>query len=304
MTMLSDFHVYFGPAALDARPVLRKLTVGDGFAALREGFDDFRAMPSHVAFLGAIYALGGVAIASMGSFANALQLVFPFAAGFALVGPFLAVGLYEMSRRREAGRPVDWRGALAVLRSPSLPAIAALGLVLFVIFAWWIVAAEGIYVWLYGPDAPSSAAAFFVDALTTARGWTLIGVGGAVGFGFAALALCLSVVSFPLLLDRDVGLVAAVAASLRLARDNPLPVALWGLIVAALLALGSLPLFAGLAVVLPILGHATWRFYRRAIVREPAREWPLDTALGQPLRSARYHATPHAFLFPWPDARD
>jgi uncharacterized membrane protein len=130
MTMLSDFHVYIGRDALTARPVLRKLTPHDCFAALAEGFDDFRAMPSHVVFLGAIYALAGVVIASMSSFANALELVFPFAAGFALVGPFLALGLYEMSRRREMGRAVDWRDAFAVLRSPALPAIAALGVAL------------------------------------------------------------------------------------------------------------------------------------------------------------------------------
>ena len=220
-----DFHVYFGREALTARAVLRKLSPRDCFAALAEGFDHFRAMPSHVAFLGAIYALGGIAIASMGSFANALELVFPFAAGFALVGPFLAVSLYEMSRRRQMGRAVDWRDAFAALRSPALPAIAALGLVLFVIFAWWIVAAEAIYVWLYGPQAPASAAAFFADVLTTGRGWTLIVVGDLVGFAFAATALCLSVVSFPLLLDRDVGLVAAVSTSLRLARENPQAVA-------------------------------------------------------------------------------
>jgi uncharacterized membrane protein len=302
MTMLSDFHVYIGRDALTARPVLRKLTPHDCFAALAEGFDDFRAMPSHVVFLGAIYALAGVVIASMSSFANALELVFPFAAGFALVGPFLALGLYEMSRRREMGRAVDWRDAFAVLRSPALPAIAALGVALFVIFAWWIVAAEAIYVWLYGPEAPASAAAFFANVLTTGRGWTLIVVGDLVGFIFAATALCLSIISFPLLLDRDVGLVAAVTTSLRLARENPQAVALWGAIVAAVLMLGSLPLFAGLAVVLPILGHATWRLYRRAVVREPAREQPVEWPRDQPRRSPHYHATPHAFLFPWPDA--
>jgi len=301
MTTLSDFHVYFGPDALAARPAFRKLGARDCFAALAEGFEDFRAMPSHVAFLGAVYALGGIAIASMSSFANALHLVFPFAAGFALVGPFFAVGLYEMSRRRESGRPIDWRDAFAVLRSPALPAIAALGLALLAVFAVWIAAAEGIYAWLYGPNPPASAAGFFGDVLTTGRGWTLIVVGGLVGFVFAATALCLSVVSFPLLLDRDVGLVVAITTSLRLARDNPLPVALWGLIVAVLLAIGSLPLFVGLAVVLPTLGHATWRFYRRAIVREPACEQPLERPHDQPRRSPHYHATPHAFLFPWPE---
>ena len=302
MTMLSDFHVYFGRDVLTARPVLRKLTPRDCFAALAEGFDDFRAMPSYVVFLGAIYVLAGVAIASMSSFANALELVFPLAAGFALVGPFLAVGLYEMSRRREMGRAVDWRDAFAVLRSPALPAIAALGVALFVIFAWWIVAAEAIYVWLYGPAAPTSAATFIGDVLTTSRGWTLIAVGDLVGLAFAATALCLSVVSFPLLLDRDVGLVVAVTTSLRLARDNPQAVALWGVIVAALLVIGSLPLFAGLAIALPILGHATWRLYRRAVVREPAREQPVEWPREQPGRSPHDHATPHAFLFPWRDA--
>jgi len=303
MTLLSDFHVYFGPDALEARPALRRLAARDCWIALGEGFDDFRAMPSYVAFVGALYAAGGVAIASLSSFANALHLIFPFAAGFALVGPFLAVGLYEASRRREAGLAIDWRDAFAVLRSPALPAVAVLGLALFAVFALWIAAAQGLYVWLYGPDPPTAAAAFFGDVLTTGRGWTLIVVGGLVGFGFAAAALCLSVVSFPLLLDRDVGLVVAVAASLRLARDNPRVVALWGLIVAALLIVGSLPLFAGLAVALPTLGHATWRFYRRAVVREPARERPLDAPRGpSPQRSPRFHTTPHSFLFPGPEA--
>ena len=301
MSLLSDFHVYFGSDALDAPPKLRKLDAHDCFVALEQGFDDFRAMPTHVAFIGALYAVGGIVIAALGSLTNALQLVFPFAAGFALVGPFLAVGLYEMSRRRESGRPADWRDAFAVLRSPALPAIAVLGLALLAVLALWIAAAEGLYVWLYGPAPPTSAVAFLTDALTTGRGWTLIAVGGLVGFCFAAVALCLSVVSFPLLLDRDVGLVVAVATSLRLARDNPRAVALWGLSVATLLVVGSLPLFAGLAIVLPALGHATWRFYRRAVVREPARERPVgrpDEPIG---RSPHYHATPHSFLFPWPE---
>lgn len=297
--MISDFHVYFGPDALAARPQLRKIGARDCFAALAEGFEDFRAMPSHLAFLGAFYVLGGMALTSFGSFANALQLVFPVAAGFALVGPFLAIGLYEMSRRRELGAQADWRDAFAVLRSPALPAVAALGLLLAAIFAAWIGSAEALYVWLYGPDPPASATGFLHDVLTTGRGMALIGVGGLVGFGFAALALCISVVSFPLLLDRDVGLVVAVGASLRVTRENPVAVALWGLIVAAGLVVGSLPLFIGLAIVMPVLGHATWRFYRRAIVRDPAHEHPVQWP-AEPLgRPARYHATPHSFLFPW-----
>ena len=270
--MTSAFHVYFGPEALAAPPKVRRIGPEDCLAALREGFDDFLAVPTYPAFVGLFYAVAGIAIVAMSSLTSALQLIFPLAAGFALIGPFVAIGLYEMSRRRDRGLAVRGRDALAVLRSPALPSILALGLVLLMIFAAWIFAAELIYVWLYGPNPPAAALPFLADVLTTARGWTLIVLGGLIGFCFAALALCISVVSFPLMLDRDVGLIPALETSVRVARENPLAVALWGLIVAVALALGSLPLFLGLAVVMPVLGHATWRLYRKAVERDPARE--------------------------------
>jgi uncharacterized membrane protein len=276
--MTSTFHVYFGPAAFDAPIKIRKIDARDCFTALREGLDDFVAMPTYPAFVGLFYALAGIALVALSSFGAALDLAFPFAAGFALVGPFVAVGLYEMSRRREVGLPASWRDAFAVWRSPALPSILALGLLLLVIFAAWIWAAHLLYVRLYGPNPPSEALPFFRDVLTTGRGWLLAVIGGLIGFAFAALALCLSVVSFPLMLDRDVGLVPAVGASLALARDNPGAVSLWGFIVAVALVLGSLPLFIGLAIVMPVLGHATWRLYRRAIERDPAHEVPIQGA--------------------------
>jgi uncharacterized membrane protein len=268
----SAFHVYFGPQALAAPPKVRSIGPHDCFAALREGFDDFLALPTYPAFVGLFYAVAGIALVAMSSFTSALHLVFPLAAGFALIGPFVAIGLYEMSRRRERGLTVRGRDAFAVFRSPALPSILTFGLLLLAIFAAWIFAAELVYVWLYGPNPPAAALPFLTDVLTTDRGWLLIVVGGLVGFCFAALALCISVVSFPLMLDRDVGLVPALEASLEVARANPLAVALWGLIVALALVLGSLPLFLGLAVVMPVLGHATWRLYRKAIERDPAHE--------------------------------
>ena len=276
--MASAFHVYFGPEALDARAGIRKIGPRDCLAALREGLDDFIAMPTHPVFIGIFYALAGIALVGLTSFGNALHLVFPFAAGFALLGPFFAVGLYEMSRRREAGLSVSWRDAFAVFRSPALPSIIALGAGLFAVFAAWIGVADVLYGWLYGPKPPAAALPFISDVLTTGRGWTLIVVGGVVGFCFATLALCLSVVSFPLLLDRDIGVVPAVVASLRTARDNPAAIALWGLIVATALVLGSIPLFIGLAVVMPVLGHATWRLYRRAVARDPAHQVPIEVS--------------------------
>ena len=253
----------------------------DCFAALTEGFDDFLAMPTYPAFVGLFYAVAGIALVGMSSFRSALHLAFPLAAGFALIGPFVAVGLYEMSRRRERGLTPTWRDAFAVLSSPALASILAFGLLLLAIFAAWIVAAQLLYIWLYGPKPPAAAIPFLNDVPTSGRGWLLIGVGGLVGFCFAALALCLSIVSFPLMLDRDVGLVPALGASLRTARDNPLAVALWGLIVAAALFVGSLPLFFGLAVVMPVLGHATWRLYRKAIERDPAREVVIEAPRGE-----------------------
>jgi uncharacterized membrane protein len=281
----SAFHVYFGPDAVAAAPRVRRMRLADCFSALSEGFDDFVSIRTYPVFVGLFYAVAGIALFAMASFEHALQLAFPLAAGFALIGPFVAIGLYEMSRRRERGLAVRGSDAFTVLRSSALPSILGFGLLLLAVFGAWLFAAELIYVWLYGPDAPAAVIPFVQDVVTTARGWTLIVVGGLVGFGFAALALAISVVSFPLMLDRDVGLVPALETSLRVTRANPLVVAVWGLIVAAALVIGSLPLFFGLAVIIPVLGHATWRLYRKAIERDPAHEVPIEGPLNPDLTS-------------------
>jgi uncharacterized membrane protein len=275
----SAFHVYFGPEAHAATPRVRRMSPEDCFTALKEGLDDFLAMPTYPIFVGLFYAVAGIALFAMTSFGDAMQLAFPLAAGFALIGPFVAIGLYEMSRRRERGLAVRGRDAFTVLRSPALPSILAFGLLLLMIFAAWIFAAELIYVSVYGPNPPAAASSFLQDVLTTDRGGALIVVGVLVGFCFAALTLAISVVSFPLMLDRDVGLVPALDASWRVTQANPFAVALWGLIVAVALILGSLPLFFGLAIVMPVLGHATWRLYRKAIERDPAHELPIGGPL-------------------------
>jgi uncharacterized membrane protein len=300
---MTAIHVYFGPDALTSPPVIRKIGMSDAFAALAEGYDDFKAMPSHLVFLAIFYVCAGVALTALSSFGGALHLVFPLAAGFALVAPFLAIGLYELSRRRELGMEVGLADALVVSNSPALPSLACLGLALVAIFALWIAVAEALYVSLYGPNAPTSASAFLGDVLTTHRGWLLIGLGGGIGFLFAVFVLCVTVVSFPLMLDRDVGLVPAVSTSLKLSAKSPVAVATWGAIVAVLLFLGALPMFIGLAIVMPVLGHGTWRFYRRAVVRDRAHEqqlqWPNVRR-----KPASYYSTPHSVLFPPPQKSD
>ena len=251
----------------DAPPAVRRIGVADLRQALAQGLADFEANRTDVIFLCVIYPVIGLVLGRLASGYGLLPLLFPLASGFALVGPFAAIGLNEISRRREQGDAVRWVDAFGVLRAPSIGAITLLGLMLIALFLLWLVVAQIIYVVTLGPEAPASVGAFVSDVLGTGAGWTMIVVGIGVGFLFALLVLAISVVSFPLLLDRNVGIGIAVTTSIRVVATNPAVMALWGLIVAAGLVVGSLPLFVGLVVILPVLGHATWHLYRTAVPR-------------------------------------
>lgn len=248
-----------------AEPQIQTLTFEDIREALRMGFADFIAARVDVMFICVIYPVVGILLAGVAANANLLPLVFPIAAGFALLGPFAAIGLYEVSRRRENGEDTSWLAALGVVRSPGFPAMLVLGLYMIALFAVWLLVAYTIYQSTLGPEPPRSVAAFTEAVLTTSAGWTMIFVGMGVGFLFALAALITSVVSFPLLLDRHVGIPLAVVTSYRVFRANPRVILTWGLVVAVLLLIGSIPAFVGLIVVLPVLGHATWHLYRRAV---------------------------------------
>jgi uncharacterized membrane protein len=266
---MSYSHILVGANASPARPIVRRITPSDLSHALAQGIDDFVAMPSHAVFLCVIYPLLGLIMIAT-TLGNAmLPLAFPIAAGFALVGPLAAIGLYELSRRREAGLDSSSSHAFDVLHSPSLGAIVALGLLLMAIFLLWLAAAEAIYIANFGYAPPASISQFASDVFNTPAGWRLIVVGTGVGFLFAVVALTIGAISFPLLLDRDVGAAVALATSIRVVATNPMTMALWGFIVAALLVIGSIPFFLGLTVVMPVLGHATWHLYRRAVEPDP-----------------------------------
>jgi uncharacterized membrane protein len=288
-------NILVGAGKRPAQPVIRRIGIADLQEALAKGIDDFYAMPTHAMFLCVIYPIVGLFLARMAFGYSILPLLYPLASGFALVGPVAALGLYELSRRREAGLPTSAVRTFDVLGSSSIGAITALALLLVTIFVVWVAVANAIYIATFGYATPTSIENFLNEVLSTRAGWTLILVGNLVGLLFAVLVLSISVVSFPLLLDRDVGAAVALLTSVRVVARNPFTMMLWGLIVAALLVVGSLPLFLGLTIIVPILGHATWHLYRRAV--EPQAAPPPTHDEGH--RERRYAADFPAVLFPW-----
>jgi len=246
-------------------PIVRDIRVKDLLEALTKAIDDFKALPTHLIFLCIIYPAVTVVFARAFAGYDVLPLVFPLLAGYTLIGPVVAIGVYELSRRRELGEMVSRLDSFKILRNPSIASIVILTILLMVIYFAWLVTAQAIYTAYMGDAIPESIMAFVGQVFGTAAGWGLIVVGSGVGFVFAVVVFSLSVVSFPLLLDRNVGVVVAIQTSIKAVMSNPLTMFLWGLVVALLLIAGSLPLFVGLAIVLPVLGHATWHVYRKVV---------------------------------------
>jgi len=278
-----------------AGPVIRTIGMSALHRALRLGWEDFKAVPSHAIILCLIYPVLGLVLARLVHGYSVLPLLFPLAAGFALLGPFAALGLYEMSRRRENGQPASAWDAMDVFQSPSFGAMLGLGTLLLALFVVWIMTAQAVYTAAFGYEIAANIPDFATRILTTSQGWWLIIVGCGVVFLFALISLCVSVVSFPIMLDRHASAGEAMVTSLRAVAKNPLPMAAWGLIVAVLLVLGSLPAFLGLAIVIPLLGHATWHLYRQVIEPE-LNPQPLPP---RPPREKRPAADFPANLFPW-----
>ena len=252
-------------SASDAAPVVRRIGFADLRDALAQGFADFQAARSDVAFLCCVYPVAGLVLARIAFGQNALPLIFPLVAGFALVGPIFGVGLNEMSRRREMGRRISWIDAFGVVRSHAFGRIVLFGLLLVAIFLVWLVVAGLLYDATLGPRVPASLGAFVHELFGTNAGWVMMIAGIGIGFLFAVFVLSISVVTFPLLLDRDVRLETAVATSMQALAMSPVPILAWGVIIAACLVIGSIPFLVGLVIVFPVLGHATWHLYRRVV---------------------------------------
>jgi uncharacterized membrane protein len=246
---------------------VRKISSEDLRWSLKQGLQDFGAMRGDLFFLGLLYPLIGIAAAVMTTSAPLIPFLFPIVAGVGLLGPVAAVGFYELARRREDGLESGWRHFLDVRKRPALDDMGIVAGLLLAVFVLWLIAAGLLYVTLFGWATPTSVIGFFAAVFGTPKGWALIGIGLAIGAAFGWIVLSLSVASLPMLVDCDLSAAEAVSASWRAAHANKGEMVRWGLTVVGLLVLGSIPLFLGLAIVLPWLGYSTWHLYTRLIDR-------------------------------------
>jgi len=242
--------------------VASDLTISDLRAALAAGWQDFLAHPIFGLFFASIYALAGIFLGyALIVWGEAFWLVLA-AAGFPLLAPFTAVGLYEVSRRREAGIPMGWKAVLGALRGHGDEQIMSMGVILFVAFGFWLMVAHGIFAIFM---AEVGAGTGHLDFFLTGPGLGMLAVGSIVG-GLMALAFyTITVISLPMLVDREVDFVTAIIVSLAIVRSNKIVMLAWAVSIAIALFVAMIPGFLGLFVVLPVLGHATWHLYKRAV---------------------------------------
>lgn len=260
---------YTIPPEPDTLPEPARIAVPDLLLALQNGWRDFRRAPAFGLLFSAFYVAGGLALAAVATAVGRDWWLVPFVLGFPLIAPFAAVGLYEVSRRIEAGLPLDWPLVIRVVFAQRERQIPSMAVVILLMFMFWVFVAHTIFAVFLGTvslvNITSSA-----EILATGRGLMMLLVGGLVGLGFAAVLFAVTVVGLPLLMDRETDFVTAMIASVEAVRLNPLVLAIWAAFIGAALMAAMLPLFLGLFVALPVLGHATWHLYRRLMPDEDA----------------------------------
>lgn len=246
-------------------PEIRNIQISDLIIALKMGYQDFLLKPTFVFFLAIIYPVIALFLARFIAGLDVLPYLWPLIAGGTMIAPIAALGLYEVSRLLENENTVSLRNAFNLFNYKSLRSIIILSLVLGLIWAMWLVAANVIYTQAMGGYVPTTVTGFIDKVLNTEAGHSLILVGSLVGFLFALVIFTISVVSFPMIIDRDVTAAEAIATSIRVVLRNPFTMFIWALMIAFSMAIAAIPFMFGLAIVLPIFGHATWHLYRRAV---------------------------------------
>lgn len=247
-------------------PSVRTITIGDLVAVLRAGWSDFMSAPLFGLFFGAVYVVGGLILFACVMLLRLHWVAYPLVIGFALIGPFAATGLYEVSRRRESGAPLTWPGILGVVWQQRRRELGWMAFVMLFVFWVWMYQARTLIAVFFGSQGFATFAGFLDAVFTTTNGWIFLIVGHLVGALISMTLFTITVVSCPLLLDRDVDFVTAMITSIRTVFASPVPMLGWGLLVVACVVLSAIPGFLGLLITLPVFGHATWHLYRRAIV--------------------------------------
>lgn len=252
-----------GPAAAPPAEI-RALVPADLAASLRAGWQDLARAPAYGLFFSAVYVAGGWLLWWALTTTGQVWWTIPVTLGFPLLGPFIAVGFYEISRRLEAGQPLDWPGVLGVILRQKDRQIPPLAAVIVVFFLFWNFLAHMIFALFMGLQVMTNISTSY-QAFLTPNGLAMIAMGSVVGAAFSALLFSMTVVALPMLLDREVDFVTAMLTSLGVVARNPGVMLGWGLLIAVLLFVAMLPAFLGLFLVLPLLGHASWHLYRRAL---------------------------------------
>ncbi len=246
-------------------PILKQITFSDIGAALRAGMKDFRRAPAFGLFFAAVMVIGGNLIWLELAVQGREYWVIPLALGFPLVAPFLAVGLYEVSRRLEQGEALDWGGILGVVFAQRHRQLPSMAMMMIMFFMLWVFIAHLVFAIFMGLQPMTNVITNWQDTLLTRNGLTMLAVGTLAGTVLAFMLFALTAISLPMLLDREMDFITAMINSFKLVEQNLVPMLGWGLLIAVLLLIGMLPFFLGLFLVVPVVAHATWHLYRRAV---------------------------------------
>ncbi|WP_112321006.1 DUF2189 domain-containing protein [Oceanibium sediminis] len=257
-------------AAPDRAPEIGTITQQDLRAALAAGWRDFRAAPVFGLAIGAVFSVIGIVIYLQLAVWGSSYWALPLMAGFPLIGPFAAVGLYEVSRQLEAGGKPDAARVLSVILGESRRQIPSLAFVALFLFLFWVYMAHLIFALSFGLK-PLTNILSSTDLLMTTEGATMLITGTLVGGALAGLLFAITVISVPMLVEREIDVVTAMVTSFQAVAENPRVMLTWGAIIAVLSALAMAPFFLGMLVIFPVLGHASWHLYRR-VVTAPAED--------------------------------
>jgi uncharacterized membrane protein len=248
-----------------AMPKVNEISIGDLAEVLRKGLSDFMRAPQFGLFFGGAYAIGGIIIALSLTTWNIPWMIYPVAIGFPLIGPFVAVGLYEVSRRLESGKPLVWREILGAVWLQRQRELAWMAFVMLFVFWVWMYQVRLLVAIILSRMSFSTLDRFIEVVFTTPQGWTFLAIGHVVGAILSLVLFSITVVSIPLLLDREADFVTAMITSVKTVISNPVPMIGWGIFVTLAVIVSSIPVFLGLLVTLPVLGHATWHLYKKAV---------------------------------------